>query len=106
MSRPYSELYKEELILRDFLATDRTILANERTFLAYMRTMLALIVAGISFVKVFEDPIVHVVGWIFIPLGILTLVMGIIRYRTMYLAIPTEHLGDPPSPKWEQRDKA
>ena len=105
MSRPYSELYKEELILRDFLATDRTILANERTFLAYMRTMLALVVAGISLIKLFEDPIIHVVGWIFIPLGLFTLVLGIIRYRAMYLAIPTEHLGEPNPTKWEPRDK-
>ena len=105
MSRPYAELYQEELILRDYLATDRTILANERTFLAYMRTMLALIVAGITFVKAFEDPIVHVVGWIFIPLGILTFIMGVMRYRTMYLAIPTEHLREPRPAHWDPQGK-
>ncbi len=29
---------KDEMILRDFLAVDRTLLANERTLLAYIRT--------------------------------------------------------------------
>lgn len=28
---------KDEMILRDFLAVDRTLLANERTLLAYIR---------------------------------------------------------------------
>jgi len=106
VSRPYSELYKEELILRDFLATDRTILANERTFLAYMRTMLALAVAGISFIKIFEDPIIHIVGWIFLPLGLFTLVLGVIRYRTMYLAISTEHLKKTRTSHWDSESRA
>ena len=101
MSRPYAELYQDELILRDFLATDRTILANERTFLAYMRTMLAFVVGGISFIKMFEDPIIHIVGWIFVPLGVLALICGIIRYRAMYLAIPTEHLKVASPSQWD-----
>ncbi|MGN0027609.1 MAG: DUF202 domain-containing protein, partial [Clostridium sp.] len=34
---------KEEMILRDFLAADRTLLANERTLLAYIRTGISLL---------------------------------------------------------------
>ena len=41
---PYEKYPKEDLILRDWLAADRTELANERTFLAYIRTALAIIV--------------------------------------------------------------
>ena len=37
---------REELILRDHLALDRTRLANERTLLSYLRTALMLMVAG------------------------------------------------------------
>lgn len=33
---PYSRFDQEELIIRDYLAADRTVLANERTFLAYV----------------------------------------------------------------------
>ena len=35
---PYTQFKKEELILRDYLAADRTALANERTLMAYIRT--------------------------------------------------------------------
>ncbi|MDH5381747.1 MAG: DUF202 domain-containing protein, partial [Cyclobacteriaceae bacterium] len=41
---------KEEIILRDFLALERTTLANERTLFAYIRTSLYLILAGIAFI--------------------------------------------------------
>ena len=46
------ELYKEfiakELILRDYLAIERTILTNEGTFLAYIRTCLTVVVVGVT----------------------------------------------------------
>jgi uncharacterized membrane protein YidH (DUF202 family) len=32
--QPYARFEREELIVRDYLAADRTALANERTFLA------------------------------------------------------------------------
>ena len=46
---------KEDMILRDFLATDRTILANERTLLAYLRTFISFFAAGIGFVKFVDN---------------------------------------------------
>lgn len=71
---------EKEMILRDFLAADRTILANERTFLSYIRTSLNFIVAGISFIKVFEYKMLEIVGSIFIVSGVCILGMGIYRY--------------------------
>ena len=71
------------LILRDHLALDRTALANERTFLAYVRTALTLIIAGITFVHFFETTPIKIVGWLFLPLGGLTLVTGWRRHRHM-----------------------
>ena len=50
----YAE-YKDEMILRDVLAIDRTILANERTFLSYIRAFLNFIIGGISFIKLFDS---------------------------------------------------
>lgn len=79
--KPYSDTDKENLILRDHLAIDRTALANERTFLAYIRTALALFVSGATFVKFFDVLILEITGWIFIPLGIVVFIIGIIRYR-------------------------
>ena len=57
------------------------MLANERTFLAYVRTALALGVSGITFVHFFPSPAIAAVGWCFIPLGVATLVVGLVRFR-------------------------
>jgi len=66
----YSKFTNQELILRDYLATDRTILANERTFLAYIRTALSIFAVGISFLKFFDSLLIKIIGWIFIPAGV------------------------------------
>ncbi len=63
------------------LASFRTKLANERTVLAYMRTALTFIVAGLTFVRFFNNRIIEIIGWIFIPIGLITLILGIIRYN-------------------------
>ncbi|RKX19020.1 MAG: DUF202 domain-containing protein [Candidatus Zixiibacteriota bacterium] len=62
------------------LAEVRTKQANERTLLAYMRTALTLVVAGLSFVRFFDNRIIEIIGWVFIPFGVITVVLGIIRY--------------------------
>jgi putative membrane protein len=82
------------MILRDHLAIDRTILANERTFLAYVRTALALIVAGVSFVKLFDAIPIQVLGWFFIPAGVATLVVGVRRYQRMRVWTPDKYGGE------------
>lgn len=71
---------KDNLILRDLLATDRTALANERTLLAYIRTALSLIVAGSSFVKFSGMLLIEVIGYILIPLGIIIGILGLYRF--------------------------
>lgn len=43
---------ESKLILRDWLALERTKLANERTFLAYFRSSIAFFVTGISLLKI------------------------------------------------------
>jgi len=63
------------------LASFRTKLANERTVLAYMRTALTFIVGGLTFIRFFDNRIIEIVGWVFIPVGIVTLILGIIRYN-------------------------
>ena len=78
---PYDKFCNKELILRDFLATDRTILANERTFLAYIRTALSVFAAGASFLQFFHSFFMKVIGWIFIPLGIIIFIVGWVKYE-------------------------
>lgn len=63
------------------LAAERTRLANHRTFLAYQRTALTLFVAGVTFIRFFDNLIVEIIGWIFVPAGILSVTIGVIRYR-------------------------
>lgn len=64
-----------------FLAAERTRLANHRTFLAYQRTALTLFVAGVTFIRFFEHVLFEVIGWVFIPAALVTVLVGIIRYR-------------------------
>ena len=77
----YLRVDHSKMILRDFLAIDRTILANQNTFLAYIRTALTLFVAGVTFIRFFELTVVVIIGWIFVPVGVVTFIIGLIRYN-------------------------
>ena len=68
------------MILRDYLALDRTILANERTLLAYLRTFIGTFSAGIAIIKFLDTPLTSVTGYIFIIVSPLFIVFGIVRY--------------------------
>ncbi len=81
-SIPYSG-HNEELTLRDHLAIERTMLANERNLLAYIRTALAFFVAGVTFIRFFNHFVIEIIGWIFIPIGILVLVFGAVKYKNV-----------------------
>jgi putative membrane protein len=79
----YSEYDVSRMILRDHLAADRTILSNQNTFLAYVRTALTLFVAGVTFVRFFELTLIEIVGWVFMPLGVITFLVGLYRYNKL-----------------------
>lgn len=80
---PYAKFNPEELILRDHLATDRTVLANERTLLAYVRTTLAFLAVGGSFIQFFDSLVLTVTGWGLILLGSVLLITGITHFLRM-----------------------
>lgn len=84
---PYARFAQKELILRDELAIDRTLLANERTLLAYLRSGLALIIAGISIVHFAARGWFMYVGIACVPLGVVTAIIGILRFRQMHARI-------------------
>jgi putative membrane protein len=79
--------FEKDLILRDYLAADRTLLANENTLLAYSRTALTFFVAGVSFIRFFDSPLLSILGWAFVPLGVVILLIGAVRYQRMRSAI-------------------
>ncbi len=79
----YENLTKEELILRDHLAIDRTVLANESTFLAYIRTSLAVTAAGATLIHFFTETYIHLFGGSLIVSGIFIFFWGYRRFRKM-----------------------
>jgi len=74
------------------LAEIRTKQANERTLLAYFRTALTLLVAGLTFIKFFGNPYIIAIGWVFIPFGIVNMILGVIRYRATKEHIEHYHI--------------
>lgn len=71
---------KERIILRDYLAMQRTTLANERTLFAYIRTSLYLILGGIGLLKLEDFQELKWVGYFSLALSVVILVYGLIRF--------------------------
>jgi len=84
---PYDKFQKSDLILRDELAIDRTILANERTLMAYLRSGVALLIAGGSIIHFANQGWFWAVGIACIPGGLVTAMVGLLRYRKMHRSI-------------------
>ena len=77
------QAFREDMILRDYLALDRTVLANERTFLAYMRTFIGTISAGVAMVRLVENSLwINSIGYLFIVASPFFLLFGILRYNS------------------------
>lgn len=71
---------KEEIILRDHLAVERTKLANERTLLSYIRTSLYLVLGGIAFLGMKDLEEIRNLGFLSLTISAVLLVIGILRY--------------------------
>ncbi|MEH6657073.1 DUF202 domain-containing protein [Leeuwenhoekiella marinoflava] len=74
---------KEEIILRDHLAMERTKLANERTLLSYIRASLYLLLGGIGLLglKDFQD--LRILGYVSLSFSIILLIVGIYRFTQL-----------------------
>ncbi|HEX3099565.1 MAG TPA: DUF202 domain-containing protein [Patescibacteria group bacterium] len=78
---PYEKDH-EQMILRDYLAVDRTLMTNETAFMSYIRTSLTLIAAGATLMKIFSSEFsMQVLGWAFILIGGWLAVHGYNRFR-------------------------
>lgn len=71
---------KDEIILRDHLAMERTKLANERTLLSYIRTSLYLVLGGIAFLGMKDLSEIRNLGYFSLVLSIVILTIGIFRF--------------------------
>ncbi|HSB46526.1 MAG TPA: DUF202 domain-containing protein [Candidatus Bilamarchaeum sp.] len=78
----YENNCKEELILRDRLAIERTKMAEERTYLAYIRTGMSVMLGGIFFIGYFEPGTVFAfAGWLTIAVSVLFLSYGFYNHE-------------------------
>ncbi|MEL6538924.1 MAG: DUF202 domain-containing protein [Bacteroidota bacterium] len=91
-----------EIILRDFLAIDRTRLANQRTLLSFLRTGLYLFVTALAVWKVEFLQDLSFLTSILIALGAITILVGVVNYFTMRKKI-AKHYQMSPKAKEEQR---
>ena len=71
---------QEELVLRDYLATERTVLSNERTFLAYLRTALAFAAGGVSLITFLASLASDIAGSLLIVGAVATFAIGTWRF--------------------------
>jgi putative membrane protein len=74
---------QEHIILRDFLALERTKLANERTLLSYIRASLYLLLGGIALLKLDGFEQIKFLGYTSLGLTVIILVIGIFRYHKL-----------------------
>lgn len=79
--RPFDN--KERIILRDYLAMQRTSLANERTLFAYIRTSLYLILGGVGLLGLKDFEQLKWVGYLALAVSGIILVYGVVRYQML-----------------------
>ena len=70
----------QEVILRDYLAIERTRLANERTLLSYIRSSLYLLLGGIAFFQLKEFPNFNYLAIVALVFSALFFLIGIFRF--------------------------
>lgn len=71
---------KEEIILRDYLAMERTKLANERTLLSYIRASLYLLIGGIALLQLEGFDHLKIIGKLALGFAVILFIIGIFRF--------------------------
>ena len=70
----------KDLVLREYLAIERTRLANERTLLTYIRTGLYFLVAGSSLGHLIDTPFWDMMGLPLVLIGLIIPILGVVRF--------------------------
>lgn len=71
---------QDKIILRDYLALERTRLANERTLFAYIRTSLYLLTAGLGIFEIESIQHLRMLAWICVVVSAVLFVFGLYKY--------------------------
>ena len=77
----------KDLVLREYLALERTKLANETTLLAYIRTGLYFLVAGSTLGHVIGTDFWKIFGTPVVVVGVGIMLWGVIRFLRLKKAI-------------------
>lgn len=75
-----NDIMNKDLVLREYLAIERTKLANERTLLTYIRTGLYFLVAGSTLGHLIDTAFWNMMGMPIIIVGAIITVLGLIRF--------------------------
>ena len=73
----------KDLVLREYLAIERTRLANERTLLTYIRTGLYFLVAGSTLGHLIDTTFWEMMGLPIIIIGAMITAYGVVRFVRM-----------------------
>lgn len=73
----------KKIILRDYLAIERTRLANERTLLSYIRSSLYLLLGAIAFFQLKDFPDFKYLAILSLIFSIVFFVIGIYRFTLL-----------------------
>lgn len=71
---------QDKIILRDYLALERTRLANERTLFAYIRTSLYLLTAGLGIFEIESIQHLRMLAWVCVVVSAVLFVFGFYKY--------------------------
>lgn len=74
---------KEKIILRDFLALERTTLANERTLFSYIRSSIYLGIAGITFLNIPQFKSMLWLSYTLFGVSAIMVIYGVYRYQIL-----------------------
>lgn len=77
----------KDLVLREYLAIERTKLANQTTLLAYIRTGLYFLVAGSTLGEFVQTTFWKIAAWPLITIAVVIVIAGTIRYRKVQKTI-------------------
>ncbi|GAL66535.1 DUF202 domain-containing protein [Jejuia pallidilutea] len=73
----------DKVILRDYLAIERTRLANERTLLSYIRSSLYLLLGSIAFFQLKDVPNFQYLAFAALLFSVIFFLIGIYRFTVL-----------------------
>ena len=79
----------KQVILRDYLAIERTRLANERTLLSYIRSSLYLLLGSIGFFQLKDFPNFKYLALVSLIFCVVFFVIGVFRFKLLKKSLKT-----------------